>query len=218
MAIRIKVGVRPSPLSLAQVEEIKSKLGDIALEVVTIKTKGDKDKITPLILQENSDFFTYEIEQALIKREIDIAIYSAKDLEEKIPLELEIVAISESISPFDCLVSANRNSTLDTLRKMSSVGVSSKNRQKAIASYRSDLKIKSIRGDVDERIKQLDSGDFDAIIVAHAALIRLGLENRISEIIPFDIIKPHPLQGKLAIQSLRKRADLFKIFRGINEN
>jgi hydroxymethylbilane synthase len=180
-------------------------------------TKGDKDKTTPLTLQENSGFFTHEIEQDLLKRKIDIAIHSAKDLEQEIPSKLRILATTKSISPFDCLV-ASKNITLDKLRKGSLVGVSSKNRQEAIINYRRDLKIGPIRGNIDERIRQLDNGRFDAIIVAHAALIRLSLESRISQIIPFDIIKPDPLQGKLAIQARKDQPDLVNIFRRFNEN
>ncbi|MBU4312634.1 MAG: hydroxymethylbilane synthase [Candidatus Omnitrophica bacterium] len=213
----IKVGTRPSSLALKQVEEIRRLLPGIRFDVVTIKTKGDKDKVTPLSSQENTDFFTHEIEKALLNGEIDAAIHSAKDLEENTPEELILAAVTKSISRSDSLV-ARENLTLDTLPTGSRIGTSSKNRRLGVSKYRKDLVTLDIRGNIDERLTQLDKGYFDAIIIAHAALIRLGYGNRISQIIPYSIIEPHPLQGRLAIQIRRDRHDLFEIFRGLNEN
>ena len=96
------------------------------------------------------------------------------------------------------------------------VGTSSRKRRKALMNFRPDLDVKDIRGDIDERLAQLDSGKFDAIIVAHAALIRLGYEDRIAEIIPREIMEPHPLQGSLAVQIRRDRDDLSAIFRSLD--
>lgn len=210
----LKVGSRPSQLALRQVEEIASLLPGLKFEVIPIATKGDKDKNTPLVFKEGSNFFSYEIEQALLSGEIDLAVHSAKDLEEDIPRELTIALMTKSISPFDCLVSKDRQ-TLSGLAAGSLIGTSSKNRSEAILKFRGDLIIKDIRGNIEERLEQLDQGKFDAIIVAQAALIRLGLTERISQIIPLSIIKPHPLQGKLAIQLRRNRKDLLDLFRSV---
>ena len=217
MPIPINVGTRPSSLALKQVEEIQRLVPDLKFDRVPIKTKGDKDKRTPLDSQENTDFFTYEIERALLRRDIDVAIHSAKDLEDNPPQDLTIAAITRSISGFDSLV-AKENLTLDTLPAGSTVGTSSRNRKLGILGYRNDLDAIDIRGNIDERLAQLDKGYFDAIIVAHAALIRLGYEDRSSQIIPLGIIEPHPLQGRLAIQIRKDRRDLLKIFRGLNED
>lgn len=214
---RLKVGTRPSILAMAQVEEIKRLLPEVILDVVAIATKGDKDKITPLTERENTDFFTHEIEEALLKEEIDFAVHSAKDLEADLPSELTIAAITKSISRPDSLV-ARDNHTLDTLPKGSRIGTSSNNRRRGILRYRSDLIVKDIRGNVDERLKQLYRGHFEAVIVAHAALIRLGLSKRVSQVIPQSIIVPHPLQGRLAIQVKRKREDVIEIVGRINES
>jgi len=211
MNLLIRAGTRPSSLALKQVEEIKQHFKDISFNPVTIKTKGDKDKITSLTLKENSNFFTYELEEALLNKEIDIAIHSAKDLEDDIRPELIIAVTTKSINEFDCLVSRG-NFTLDTLPVGSSIGTSSVNRRKGITNYRNDLICKDIRGNIEERLAQLDRGDFDAIVVAQAALVRLGLEALKLQIIPFEIIKPHPLQGRLAIQVSREREYLVKIF------
>jgi len=185
-------------------------------KVTPIKTKGDKDKATPLTLRKNSDFFTYEIEQALLSRDIDVAVHSAKDLEENMPADLVIAAMTKSISKLDCLVSRG-NLTLDELPAGSVVGTSSENRRQGILRYRSDLVIKDIRGNIDERLVQLDNDDFQAIVIAHAALIRLGFVDHIAQIIPFSIIEPHPLQGRIAIQIHRDRKDLLEVFRSIDE-
>lgn len=211
----IKVGTRPSPLALKQVEEVRARLPQLQIEIVPIRTRGDKDKASSVSDKENCDFFTREIEQALLDGFIDAAIHSAKDLEEEIPQGLVIAAITSSISPFECLVS-RLNLTLKELPLGACVGTSSQKRKQALVNFRSDLIVKDIRGDIDERLAQLDSGKFDAIIVAHAALIRLGYEKRVAEIIPKEVMDPHPLQGSLAVQVHRDRDDLLAIFRSLD--
>jgi len=213
----VKAGTRPSPLALRQVEEVRALLPGIRIDTIPIHTRVDRDKTSPLSNQENTDFFTREIEQALLDKSIDAAIHSAKDVEEGIPRGLMIAAITASISPFDCLVSRG-DLTLEKLPAGARVGTSSRKRKEALLSFRPDIIAKDIRGNIDERLAQLDAGEYDAIIVAHAALIRLGLEHRIAEIIPKQIMEPHPLQGRLAIQIREDRRDLFDIFRSLDGN
>jgi len=212
-----KIGTRPSPLALKQVEEIQKRLPRIRLETVAIQTRGDRDKVSSLWREEETDFFTREIEQQLLDRSIDIAVHSAKDLEADIPEGLVIAATTSSLSPFECLVSKG-NLSLRNLRSDAIMGTSSRKRKVALTRFRPDFFVKDVRGNIDERLKQLDDGKFDAIIVAHAALIRLDLEHRITEIIPKEIIDPHPLQGCLAVQIRGDRPDLFNIFRSLNGN
>lgn len=214
--MQLTAGTRPSKLALKQIDELKRLLPDVRFNIVAIRTRGDKDKTTPLPRTEGSDFFTHEIEQALLNGEIDIAVHSAKDLEEKTSRGLYIAAVTKSISPYDALISKDSLS-LDELPLGAVVGTSSVNRQEAIKRYRGDLSVKDIRGNVDDRFRQLDNGDFDAIIVAYAALIRLGLIRRASQIIPFNIMRAHPMQGRLAIQVREERSDLKKLFEEINE-
>jgi len=202
-------------LAIRQVEEIIGYFPDIKFEITPIRTGGDKDKMTPLSDMDGSDFFTKEIETALLKNEIDIAVHSAKDLEEKTPAGLIIAALTESISPYECLVSKD-HTVLKRLPYGAVVGTSSKKRRDAIRLYKGDFIVKDIRGDIEERLTKLDRGDFDAIIVAHAALLRLGLKDRISEIIDPEIIKPHPLQGRLAVQVRDNRMELIELFRRIH--
>ena len=215
MLKNIRIGTRPSRLALKQVDEIALYLPGINFDIIPIETSGDRDKVTPLSRRENDDFFTYDIERALLEGEIDVAVHSAKDLEETPPAGLVIAAMTHSISPFECLIS-KRDLKLSELPPGAIVGTSSRKRKTAVTKFRRDLIVKDIRGNIDERIEQLDSGRFDAIITAHAALIRLGLEERISEIIPPDIIKPHPLQGRLSLQVHAERKDLIDLFRSVD--
>ncbi len=210
----IKIGVRTSLLAYKQGREAIKILKGNKTELITIATKGDKDKKTPLRLTENSNFFTYEIEEALRKKEIDIGVHSAKDLEEDMPKDLTIALKTNSISKYDCLVSKN-NLTLKNLAFYSVIGTSSVNRSKAVKKYRKDLITKDIRGNVDERLRQLDQGKYDAVIVAYAAMVRLGLKNQVSEILPFSVIKPHPLQGRLALQVLKENKGLIRWLRSL---
>lgn len=212
----IKLGARPSRLALRQAAEISRRLAGLDVEIVPIATRGDKDKRSSLFDREESDFFTDALEQALLRGEIDAAIHSAKDLEKNPPQGLIIAAVTRSISPFECLVSRG-NLTLKELPDASVVGTSSRKRKEALLRLRPDLNLKSIRGDIDERLAQLERGEFDAIIIAHAALIRLGYEKRIAQVIPEEIIAPHPLQGRLAIQIRKDRSNLLEIFRSLDE-
>ncbi len=211
----LKVGARPSRLAIKQVEEVQGFLPEAELKLVIIETEGDRDKHTPLYLHEGSDFFTRSIEEALIERKIDLAVHSAKDLEKNSPPDLVIAALTKSISYADCLVSRG-NLDFYNLPAGARIGTSSVWRKQAILRYRPDFVAKDIRGNVDERLMQLENGDYDAIIVAHAAMIRLGLEDKITQIIPDSIIEPNPLQGRLAIQVLKDREDLIGIFRRLN--
>ena len=216
MKRRLRAGTRPSPLAIKQLEEVEALLPSVGFERVAIRTKGDADKRTPLSEIEGTDFFTREIEDALLSGKIDVAVHSAKDLEEEMPEGIAIAAMTRSISPYESLVSSGRD-TLKTLPSGSVIGTSSAKRKEAVLKYRSDLVVRDIRGNIEERLRQLDEGLFDAVIVAHAALIRLGYEYRIAQVIPTDIIEPHPLQGRITVQVRKERKDLIKIFRSIDE-
>lgn len=212
----IRMGVRPSLLAVKQAEEIQNLIPAIHFKTILIETQGDKDKKTPFSTIEGSDFFTWEIEEALLSSRIDTAVHSAKDLEENTPPQLTIAAITASISPYECLVSFG-NRRLDDLPYGAKIGTSSSKRKEALLRYRADLRVCGIRGTIEERLRQFDEGKFDAIIMAHAALIRLGLEERIAQIIPVAIIEPHPLQGALAIQVRARDRDLIRLFAILNQ-
>ncbi|MEK6727502.1 MAG: hydroxymethylbilane synthase [Candidatus Omnitrophota bacterium] len=214
-----RVGTRSSPLALKQVEEVLGLLrefdADLRLEVVTIDTFGDKDKVTPISDIEGTDFFTREIDDALLRGKIDFAVHSAKDLPDEIREGLIIAAITKPLEPYDCLVSKN-NLKLKELPAGARIGASSARRKAQLKNFRPDLKVTDIRGNIQERLKKLKESDFDAIVVAICALMRLGLENMITERIPLEILKPHPLQGSLAVVARSSDLQLIKFLSKID--
>lgn len=214
-----KVGTRTSPLALRQVDEIIGYLRnldmEINIEVVGIDTAGDKDRITPISDIEGTDFFTWEIEKALLNKDIDFAVHSAKDLSDTIPGGLYIAAITQCIDPYDALVSKN-NLLLEELPQGAKIAASSLRRKTQLKSYRDDFKIVDIRGDIEERLRKLDKSDLNAIIIAACALKRLSLENIITQHIPFKILKPHPLQGCLAVETRQDDLGLIKMLAKID--
>lgn len=219
---KLRVGTRRSPLALRQVEEVISALKaipDLKVEIVGIDTYGDRDKVTPISDMEGTDFFTREIDQALLKGEIDFAVHSAKDLPDVIPNGIKIVAITRSIDPYDALVSRN-SLKIDKLPPGARIGASSSRRKEQLRKYRSDFNIIDIRGTIEERLRLLrrprNDGELDAIIVAACALVRLGLQHRIAQRIPFEILKPHTLQGCLAVEAREDNKELMDLLKALD--
>ncbi|MCQ9207502.1 MAG: hydroxymethylbilane synthase [Omnitrophica bacterium] len=209
-----KVGTRTSPLALRQVDEIAGYLRNVGMEinieVVGIDTAGDKDRITPISDIEGTDFFTREIEKALLDKDIDFAVHSAKDLSPTIPNGLYIAAITRCVDPYDALVSKD-NLRLRELPQGAKIAASSLRRKTQLKSYRDDFKIVDIRGNIGERLRKFDKSDLDAIIIAACALKRLSLENIITQRIPLKILKPHPLQGALSVETRQDNFELIKM-------
>jgi len=224
-----KIGTRTSPLALRQVEEIASYIRrfypGFSYETVGIDTYGDKDKTTPISEIEGTDFFTREIDDALLKGEIDLAVHSAKDLPDEIPEGLTIAMITKSLDPYDALVSKG-NLEIEQLPLGARIGASSLRRKVQLRKYRGDFQIMDIRGNIAERLRGLDYGyqppnanrklTLDAIIIAACALMRLGLEERIAQRIPFEILRPHPLQGSLAVVTRKKDLKLTELLSIVN--
>ncbi len=192
---RLKVISRNSPLALLQVEELFCLFPEINHEVTAITSYGDKHKELSLMGNIATDFFTQELDEALLQHHADIAVHSAKDLPYPLPDGLELFCLTVAADKSDSLVSRD-NKRLKDLPPGSRVGTSSKMRKAELMALRSDIEVVSIRGNIGERIAQVDNGHIDALIVATCALIRLGLEGRIAERLPF---RTHPLQGHLAV-------------------
>ncbi len=196
----LKIGTRPSPLAIKQVDEIRGIFYWVEFIPVYISTCGDKDKLTSLANVKGSDFFTKEIDQALLNEEIDVALHSSKDLPDKLPKGLRVVIETKSINPFDALVSRDGSKLLE-LSSGSRIGTSSLRRRNQIQELRPDLEVVDIRGNIEERLALVDSGQIDALIVAQAALIRLRLEHRVCEIFTAERFPVHPEQGSLTLVS-----------------
>ncbi len=211
-----RIGTRTSPLALKQVEEILTDLRkfhpDFKAEIVGIETYGDRDKTTPISRIEGTDFFTRDIDKALLKGDIDFAVHSAKDLPGTLKEGLIVAVLTKSIDPYDVLVS-NGNLKLYELKHGAKIGTSSLRRKIQLKQYRYDFNIVDIRGNIGERLKILNETDFDAIVIAAVGLVRLGLGHRITQRIPFEILRPHLLQGKLALVARRNDEDIIRMCR-----
>jgi len=200
----IIIGTRGSPLALAQTtwvkEQIVRNFPDIDVALKIIKTSADKDATSSLRSTSAVGVFVKELEQALNDKEIDIAVHSMKDVPTQIAQGLTIAAIPEREDARDALIAA-RVKSLEQLPENARIGTGSVRRQAQILALRPDLKVFDIRGNVDTRLRKLQDGDYDAIILACAGLRRLGLEQRISS--PFDCSQmlPAPGQGALAIET-----------------
>jgi hydroxymethylbilane synthase len=172
----------------------------LAIRVKKIASQGDKDRRTTLWELKETGFFTSLLEDALLANEADVAVHSFKDLPTAIREGLAIEAVLDRKFPEDCLVTASLIKSLDELPKEAIVGTSSLRRTVQLKRLRNDLQCVPIRGNVPTRLKKLEQGDFDAIILARAGLERLGLADKISII--FDPTKfiPSPAQGALAVE------------------
>lgn len=212
---RLRVGTRKSPLALAQVHEVLRALKRIApavqTEIVGIDTVGDRDKKTPISEMEGTDFFTREIDDALIQGKVDFAVHSAKDLPDVLPRGIRVAAVTASVDPYDVLVS-RKGLKLSKLPRGATIGTSSERRKKQLRAYRPDFNIVDIRGTMQERLDQLETGGLDAIVIAAAGLTRLGLGDHITERISLNVLRPHPLQGSLAITVRLRDRRLQKLF------
>ena len=203
----IRIGSRGSTLALAQAAWVQKQLAgrqpDLNVELVVIKTSGDRFVDASLRAIGGKGLFTKEIEDALLQGEIDIAIHSMKDLPTEIAAGLCIAAIPEREDPRDVLVSRDA-STLKTLPAGAKIGTGSLRREAQLRHYRRDLAVVPIRGNVDTRLRKLDEGEVDALVMAAAGLKRIGQAARIAEFISSDICVSAVAQGALAVEA---RAD-----------
>lgn len=206
----IRIIARQSPLSQLQVREAMEKFPEIDYRLETLSSYGDRHQHISLLDGEApADMFTRELDEALISNRADIAIHSAKDLPYPLDERLEVIALFPPFDQSDSLVSRD-HLTLAQLPAGSTVGTSSPMRCRELLALRPDLEIVGIRGCIAERVSQVRDGKIDAAIVATCALKRLGMEDDISEVLPFET---HPLQGYLAVTALRGREELKTLFK-----
>lgn len=213
------LGTRGSKLALVQTEIIKEKLQKlhpkIKIEISIIKTTGDKN-MNPVPLDSvGKDWFTKEIDKALLKGAIDIAVHSLKDLSEILPQGLIIAAIPEREDAREAFISMNGVSFED-LKKDSIIGTDSTRRKSQLLYKRPDLYIKSIRGNVNRRLEKLENGEYDGIFLAVAGLKRLGLESKITDYFSETDIVPSPGQGALAVVIKESNTDLFRVLKKLD--
>ena len=205
MARPLVIGSRGSKLALWQAEQARERLQlldpGIEINIQIIKTTGDV-KSDPLSVIGGKGVFTKELEDALLDGRIDIAVHSLKDLPTILPGALSISAICEREDARDALVlPAGLWGSLATLRESAVVGTSSQRRLAQLKALRRDVTVRDLRGNVDTRIRKLDEGQYDAVILASAGLLRLGLKDRISARIPIVEMLPAVGQGAIAIET-----------------
>ncbi len=200
---RIRIATRESQLALWQANEVSRLLSlhhpDIDVEIIGMTTEGDRFLQASLAAAGGKGLFVKELEQCLLENNADIAVHSMKDVPYELPASLEIHAILEREDPRDAFVS-NKYKALDELPKNAIVGTSSTRRECQIRALRGDLNIQPLRGNVNTRLKKLDEGQYDAIILASAGLKRLGFEDRIADFIETDTSLPAIGQGAIGIE------------------
>ncbi len=219
MGKRIKIGTRGSTLALWQANWVKSALKaaypDLAVELVPIKTKGDKILDVPLAKVGGKGLFVKEIEDALLEGRIDLAVHSMKDMPSEIPKGLCIGAIPERESPNDVLI-AKKGELLSALRPGAIIGTSSLRRAAQLKYVRPDIEILPLRGNLDTRIRKLETENMDAIVLAAAGVKRLGLESRITEYMDENIMLPAVGQGALCIEIRKSDPEIERIVNPLN--
>ncbi len=195
----LRIGTRGSMLAKWQAESVRKQLfaaTGMEAEIVIIKTSGDKMQQAPLTQIGGKGVFIKELEDALLEETIDLAVHSVKDVPTDIPSRLMFPAVCRRDDVRDCLV----GSTLANLRQGARVGTSSLRRQAQLRHLRPDLDLRDLRGNVDTRLRKVESGEYEAVMVAKAGLDRLGLSQRISEVLAPEVCMPAVGQGAIAVE------------------
>lgn len=200
---RLRIGTRRSDLARWQANHVVAGIGGLggapSLEVLYIKTEGDRITDVPLHMIPGKSFFTKEIEQALLDEQVDVAVHSLKDLATELPGGLVIGAVMEREDPRDVLLS-ERGIPLEDLAPGARIGTSSLRRRALLRRWRPDLELVDLRGNVPTRIRKLSEGGFDAIVLAAAGVKRLDFESRITAYLPPERVLPAVAQGAVALQ------------------
>ena len=210
----LKIATRKSPLALWQAEFVKSRLQffypDLEVELVKMTTQGDKILNSPLSKIGGKSLFIKELEIGILEGRADIAVHSMKDVPYELPKEFEVGAILERENPFDAFVS-NDFDNINELQYGARVGSCSLRRIVQLKALRPDLVILDLRGNVNTRLRKLDDGEYDAIILACSGLIRLGFEDRIKQHLSAEKSLPAVGQGALGIEIRKGDQDIISL-------
>lgn len=216
----IRVGTRDSQLARLQTTVVTDLLSslfpDIAIETIGVTTRGDKILDRPIADLGTRGVFVKELEESLLDEEVDLVVHSLKDLPTDMPENLALAAVLSRQNPHDVLVSRNGQRFSD-LPHGSSLATSSRRRAAQLRALRSDLAFVDMRGNINTRLRKLDEGQCDAMILAAAGLERLGMHGRITEELPYEISTPAAGQGALALECLSARADLLGMLKALDD-
>jgi len=206
---RLRIGTRGSPLAFWQANRVREAIERQAgrsVEIVVVKTSGDRYGTTSFDQIGITGVFTKELEDALFTGRADIAVHSMKDVPTEFSHQCRILPVFRRDDPLDALVSHN-GETLRQLPLGARIGTSSLRRGAQLRVFRNDLKIAEIRGNVDTRLRKAEAGEFDAVVLAKAGLDRLGFTSRITEVLPPEIVLPAVGQGVLCTEYLDQEAE-----------
>lgn len=216
---KLIIASRESRLAMWQAEHVRTRLQKLypqcVVEILGMTTQGDRILDRTLSKVGGKGLFVKELEIAMAERRADLAVHSLKDVPMELPEGFSLAAVLEREDPRDAFVS-NKYASLDELPDGAVVGTSSLRRQALIAARYPNLEIRPLRGNLDTRLGKLDRGEYAAIILAAAGLIRLGLQNRIRAFIEPEFNLPAPGQGAMAIEVPSDRHDLFPLFAPLN--
>ncbi|HEY2893628.1 MAG TPA: hydroxymethylbilane synthase [Pirellulales bacterium] len=214
----LRLGTRASALARWQAQWVADELAarGLVVELVQITTRGDassEDKIAEL---GGTGLFTKELQRALLDGKIDLAVHSLKDLPTETTPSLSLTAVPRRASPFDALIS-REGKTLYELPRGAVIGTGSARRRSQLLFARRDLTMRDVRGNVDTRLQKLMAGDYDALILAEAGLARLGQTDRISEVLPAEVMMPAVGQGALAIETRSEDRQTIEALEGLDD-
>lgn len=217
----ITVGSRDSALALWQtrwvIEQLQQLNPDVSFKIVEMKTKGDKMLDVALAKIGDKGLFTKELEIAMQQREIDFAVHSLKDMPTTLPEELVIGAVCRRDNPGDALISKD-GKKLSQLPRGARIGTSSLRRCAQLLAFRPDFQLEALRGNLNTRMKKLVSERLDAIVLAAAGIYRMGWEDMIAEIIPFNVCLPAVGQGAIAVECREDDVDIIRLLQGIEHS
>jgi hydroxymethylbilane synthase len=215
----LRIGTRGSLLAKWQAESVRKQLfaaTGVDAEIVIIKTAGDKLQHAPLTQIGGKGIFIKELEEALLDESIDLAVHSVKDIPTDTPSRLCFPAVCKRADVRDCLVSAN-GILLANLREGARIGTGSLRRQAQLLHLRPDLDFRDLRGNVDTRLRKVDSGEYEAILLAKAGLDRLGLSQRIAETLSPEVCMPAVGQGAIAVEARLKDAEIATVLAALDD-
>lgn len=214
------IGTRGSALAMCQAQMVQTRLEERvpgrAVRLQAIKAQADNNPELSLTAMSGEGVFVKELETALVDARVDLAVHSLKDLPLEISPSLRLAAVLEREEPRDALVSRS-GAAFDGLSRGARVGTASLRRRSQLLHRRQDLRMCEIRGNVDTRLRKLEEGQFDAIVLAACGLIRLGLEERITEYLDFDVMLPEPGQGALAVEARADDEETLELLRGLDD-
>jgi len=210
----VKIGTRGSKLSVTQagsvIKMLQNAAPEFAFELITIKTAGDVDQGTSMTAMGGQGVFVKELEAALSRGEIDLAVHSAKDLPSNMLKGFVLAAVPERAPAEDALISS-QGWGLKDLPIGAKLATGSPRRRALVKTFRPDIQLVDIRGNVDTRLRKLRDGEFEAIILARAGLIRLGLDDHIAEVLPPEDFTPAPGQGALVLEARAGDGEIIEI-------